>query len=100
MNAVGPGAIVAAAVWGMLLTAGGLLYPRRPRLAGLMLVLLGLWTIPLGTYNWAGGRTGTSVWAAGWLAVCWCAVGLAWIIRFSNAKARAEHIGYWTAKAE
>ena len=99
MNA-GPGVIVAAAVWAILLTAGGLLYPRRPRLAGLMLVLLGLWTIPLGTFNWGGGRTGTSVWGADWLAACWFVIGFAWIIRFSNAKIRADHIGYWTAKAE
>jgi hypothetical protein len=98
VTGAGPGVIIAAAVWGLLLTAGGLLYPRRPRLAGLMLMLLGLWTIPLGRYNWGGGRTGTSVWSAAWLAICWCAIGLAWIIRFSNAKRRADHIGYWTEK--
>ena len=96
----GPGVVLTAAVWAILLTAGGLLYPRRPRLAGLMLVLLGLWTLGLGTFNWGGGRTGTSVWGAYWLAACWCVIGLAWIIRFSSAKARAEHIGYWTEKAD
>ena len=88
----------AVAVWTTLLTAGGLCYPRRPRLAGLMFMLLGLWTIPMGRFNWVGGRTGTSVWSALWLAGFWFVLGASWVFRFSNAKTRAEHIGYWTAK--
>jgi hypothetical protein len=90
--------MLAALVWITLLTSGLLCYPRRPRTAGLLFVLLAVWTWLLRFLSWGDGRTSTGTWGASWVAAIWLAMGLFWLVKFSNATARAEHVGYWTAK--
>ena len=91
--------MIAAAVWIVLLTASLLVYPRRPRTAGTLLVLLACWTLSIRFMTWGNGRASSGLWGATWVAIVWLVVGLFWIVKFSNASRRAEHIGYWTEKA-
>jgi hypothetical protein len=88
-----------AMVWIGLLTAGFLCYPRRPRTAGTLMILVGAWTFLLKYMNWGNGRVTTGVWTAFWVAAFWFIVGLLWIVKFRDRDVRAAHVGYWTAKS-
>jgi hypothetical protein len=88
-----------AVVWTALLTAALLTYPRRPRTAGALLIGLGLWTFLLRYMHWGSGRVASGVWTASWVAALWLAIGVSWIVKFSNRDTRAAHVGYWTAKS-
>jgi hypothetical protein len=79
--------MLAMFVWVALLTAALLVYPRRPRVAGTLVALMGGWTFLLRYLQWNNDRVTTGFWTA------W------WIVRFSNAERRASHIAYWTAKS-
>ncbi len=91
--------MLAAFVWIALLTAALLVYPRRPRTAGVLVALMGVWTFFLRHMRWDATRVTTGFWTAPWMAAFWLAWGLVWIVRFSNARRRAAHIDYWTAKS-
>ena len=91
--------MLAAFVWIALLTAALLVYPRRPRTAGALVASMGIWTFLLRYLHWDNGRVTTGFWTASWMAAFWLVIGVSWIVRFSNAKRRAAHIGYWTAKS-
>jgi hypothetical protein len=88
-----------AIVWIVLLTAAFLCYPRRPRSAGTLMILVGAWTLLLKYMNWGNGRVTTGVWTAAWVAVFWLAVGLFWTVKFRDPDVRAAHVDYWTAKS-
>jgi hypothetical protein len=87
-------------VWVALLTSALLAYPRRPLAAGVLIALMGIWTFVLRYLPWNIQRLTTGYWTAWWMAAFWLAWGLVWIVRFSNARRRAAHIAYWTAKAD
>jgi hypothetical protein len=91
--------MLAAFVWIALLTAALLVYPRRPRTAGALIALMGVWTFLLRYVHWGNGRVTTGFWTASWMAAFWLVIGVSWIVRFSNAERRTAHIGYWTAKS-
>jgi hypothetical protein len=83
----------AGLLWFALLAAGGLSYPRRPRLAGTFFIILGVLSA-LSAFR-AGAGSG----AVTFVAFTWGSLGLSWLIRFRNPDARAKHVEYWTAKA-
>jgi hypothetical protein len=80
-------------LWFALLTAAGLCYPRRPRVAGMLFVILGALSIVLTFPQRAGYQWGV---VAG---VFWIALGAWQLVKFHNPNVRAKHIEYWTAKA-
>ncbi len=91
--------MLAMFVWVALLTAALLVYPRRPRVAGTLVALMGGWTFLLRYLQWTNDRVTTGFWTAWWMAAFWLVWGFVWIVRFSNAERRASHIAYWTAKS-
>jgi hypothetical protein len=90
--------MLAAFVWIALLTAALLVYPRRPRVAGTLVALMGAWTFLLRYLPWTNQRVTAGFWTTWWMAAFWLAWGLVWIVRFSSPARRASHIAYWTAK--
>jgi hypothetical protein len=88
----------AAVVWTILLTAACLVYPRRPRSAAVLTILLGAWTIVARVMHWNQVRSPIGFWTGIALGGFWCALGLAGLVKFRTPAARANHIGYWTAK--
>ena len=91
--------MLAAFVWIALLTAALLVYPRRPRTAGALVALMGVWTFLLRYLQWNNERITTGFWTARWMGAFWLVWGTIWIVRFSNAERRALHVAYWTAKS-
>ena len=71
--------MLAFSVWMVLLTAALLVYPRRPRTAGMLIASMGVWT------SW-------------YMTAFWLAWGLIWIVRYNDADRRAAHLAYWTEK--
>ena len=90
--------MLAFLVWMVLLTAALLVYPRRPRTAGVLIALMGAWTYLLRYLPWNNQRVNTGYWTAWWMAAFWLAWGLIWIVRYSNNERRAAHLAYWTEK--
>jgi hypothetical protein len=74
-----------------LLTAGLLCYPRRPRIAGALLVVLGTLSFLLAFQNEA--RLGA---LSGLICV---GLGASYLIKYRKPDVRAKHVEYWTAKA-
>jgi hypothetical protein len=91
--------MLAMFVWMALLTSALLVYPRRPRAAGALIALMGVWTFLLRYLRWNNERVTTGFWTASWMAAFWLVWGLIWIVRFSNARRRAAHVAYWTARS-
>ena len=91
--------MLAAFVWIALLTAALLVYPRRPRTAGVLIAAMGVWTFLLRYLHWTSDRVTAGFWTAWWMAAFWLVWGLVWIVRFSSAESRAAHVDYWTAKS-
>ena len=89
-----------ASVWIALLTTALLVYPRRPRTAGLLIFLMGVWTFALRYLPWTTQRVTAGYWSSWWMAAFWLAWGLIWMVRFSSTTKRDAHIAYWTAKPE
>ncbi len=90
--------MAAAIVWTVLLTAACLVYPRRPRTAAILTVLLGVWTIVVRLLHWNQPRSQIGFWAGIALGGFWCALGVAGLVKFRTPASRDSHIGYWTAK--
>ena len=80
-------------LWFGLLAAGGLCYPRRPRVAGALFVILGALSAALTL------RSGASIVAATFIGLTWGLLGLSWLVRYRDRHVRAKHVEYWTAKA-
>jgi hypothetical protein len=80
-------------LWFALLTAAGLVYPRRPRTAGILFMMLGALSIVLGQPQRSGYQWGVIA------GVFWIALGAWQLIKYRNPNVRAKHIEYWTAKA-
>ena len=89
--------MLAAIVWTILLTAACLVYPRRPRTAATLTVLLGVWTIVARVMGWNQPRSPIGFWPAIALGAFWCGLGLVGLVKFRTEQARREHVGYWTA---
>ena len=62
-------------VWMVLLTAALLVYPRRPRTAGVLIGSMGVWTYLLPYLPWNNQRVNTGYWTAWWMAAFWLRVG-------------------------
>jgi hypothetical protein len=90
--------MAAAIVWTVLLTAACLVYPRRPRTAAVLTVLLGVWTVAARLLQWNQLRSPIGFWPAMALGAFWVGLGLAGLVKFRHASARTAHVGYWTAK--
>jgi hypothetical protein len=90
--------LAAAIAWTVLLTAACLVYPRRPRTAAGLTVLLGMWTVVARLLQWHQPRSPIGFWPAMALGAFWCALGVAGLVKFKTPTSRAQHIEYWTAK--
>ena len=90
--------MLAFLVWMVLLTSALLVYPRRPRTAGSLIALMGVWTYLLRYLPWNNQRVTTGYWTAWYMAAFWLAWGLIWIVRYSNSSRRSAHVAYWTEK--
>ena len=62
--------MLAMFVWVALLTAALLAYPRRPRVAGALIALMGGWTFLLRYLQWNNERVTTGFWTAWWWGHC------------------------------
>ena len=92
--------MIAFVVWIALLTGALLVYPRRPRTAGVLIALMGVWTFALRYLPWTNQRVTAGYWTSWWMASIWIGWGLIWIVRFSFRRTRTAHIDYWTAKGD
>ena len=90
--------MLAFSVWMVLLAAALLVYPRRPRTAGVLIALMGGWTYLLRYLPWNNQRVNTGYWTAWYMVAFWLGWGLIWIVRYSDADRRAAHLAYWTEK--
>ena len=90
--------MLAFSVWMVLLTAALLVYPRRPRTAGVLIASMGIWTYLLRYLPWNNQRVNTGYWTGWYMTAFWLAWGLIWIVRYSDADRRAAHLAYWTEK--
>jgi hypothetical protein len=79
-------------VWLATMGAGGLCYPRWPRAAGVLFLMLGAFMF----FVWAAGVIGD---APPVNAAAPAALGLATLLRFRNPAIRAAHVAEWTGKA-
>jgi asparagine N-glycosylation enzyme membrane subunit Stt3 len=84
------------AIWLGLLAAAGLSFPRRPRLAGLLFIVLGVWSIVL-RFASVGSARPVSIGIALGAGVVWFAVGIRQLLKFRDPDARAAHVKHWTA---
>jgi hypothetical protein len=80
-------------LWFGLLTAGMLAYPRRPRIAGVLWIALGVLTAAFNLQRSPGNPRGL---VGGAFMI---AMGLWHLLRYRRADVRAKHVEYWTAKA-
>jgi hypothetical protein len=83
-------------IWLGLLAAAGLCFPRRPRLAGLLFVVLGVWSIVLRFVSLSSAGP-ASIGVALGAGVVWFAVGLRQLLKYRDPDARAAHVRQWTA---
>jgi hypothetical protein len=77
----------------VLLATGGLCYPRRPRTAGLLFIILGILSAFLAF------QSGAATASAAFIGMTWASLGLGWIVKYRNPDVRVKHVEYWTAKA-
>ena len=82
-------------IWLGLLAAAGLCFPRRPRLTGLLLIVLGVWSVVL--RFWApGSARPVSIAIALGAGVVWFALGIRHLVKFHDPNVRAGHVKSWT----
>ena len=80
-------------LWLVLLTAASLCYPRRPRTAGALFIVLGFLSIVLiFTHNPGNGLVAVP-------GAFWIGLGAWYLVKYRNPDVRAKHVEYWTAKA-
>ncbi len=75
-------------VWVAHLMAAGLLYPRRPRTAAALFIMLGFPMV-----FW-GGSPLVLLSSAFWIGL-----GVLYLVKYRKPDARAKHVEYWTARA-
>jgi hypothetical protein len=80
-------------LWFALLTAGMLSYPRRPRTAGVLWIMLGVLSLTMSFQ-----RNATS-WFGPIPGVFMIGMGIWYLAKFRDPDVRAKHVEYWTAKA-
>jgi hypothetical protein len=77
--------------WLAVMGAGGLCYPRRPRAAGVLFVLAGVFMFVV----WAAGAIGNNPPITAATSV---ALGFGQLWRFRDPTARAAHVAEWTRR--
>ncbi len=78
-------------LWFALLTTALLAYPRKPRMSGILWVMLGILSISQSYSH--GGRFGG-------LSGTFCVgMGVWYLVKYRDPDVRAKHVEYWTAKA-
>ena len=80
-------------LWFALLTAAMLCYPRRPRTAGVLWVVLGMLSLFLRYLHNPGNLLGS---VSGAFFVI---LGVTYLFKYRRPDVRAKHVEYWTAKA-
>jgi hypothetical protein len=85
--------VLLGVLWFVLLTAAGLLYPRRPRISGLTFIALGILSIVV-VMQQGNGLTHYSL--TGFSCI---ALGIWYLVKFRDPNVRDEHVRSWTAKA-
>ena len=78
-------------LWFALLAAAGLCYPRRPRLSGVLWILLGALSMTLSV-----ARDARLARVSGLYLI---ALGIWYLVKYRKPDVRAKHVEYWTAKA-
>jgi hypothetical protein len=81
------------ALWIALLAAAGWSYPRRPLLAGVLFLALGVLSVVLGFIASNGNGLGALA------GVVWIAIGGWYLVKYRDPDARKKHVDYWSAKA-
>jgi hypothetical protein len=80
-------------LWFALLAAAGLSYPRRPRIAGALWIMLGVLSLTMNLQRNADS------WLAPTPGLFMIGIGTWYLINYRNPHVRAKHVEYWTAKA-
>lgn len=80
-------------LWFAWLTAAMLCYPRRPRTAGMLWIMLGVLSLTLNL------QRNASIWLGLLPGVFMIGMGTWYLIKYRNRDVRAKHVEYWTAKA-
>ena len=80
-------------LWFALLTAAGLCYPRRPRTAGMLWIMLGVLSLTLNL------QRNPDSWLAPTPGLFMIGMGTWYLIKYRHPDVRAKHVEYWTAKA-
>ena len=80
-------------LWFALLAAAGLCYPRRPRMAGILWITLGVLSLTLNLQRNPDSSLGTTP------GLFMVGMGAWYLIKYRNPDVRAKHVEYWTAKA-
>jgi hypothetical protein len=80
-------------LWFALLAAAMLCYPRRPRTAGTLWIMLGVLSVAMRFARVAGGSFGP---ISGLFMI---GMGTWYLIKYRSPNVRAKHGEYWTAKA-
>jgi hypothetical protein len=83
--------MVAGLLWFALLTAAMLCYPRRPRTAGVLWMMLGTLSLVQSYTRSAQLGAVSGVFCIG--------LGIWYLVKYRDADVRAKHVEYWTAKA-
>ena len=79
--------------WFALLAAAMLCYPRRPRTAGALWIMLGVLSLSINLQRKADS------WLALIPALFMIGMGTWYLVKYRHPDVRARHIDYWTAKA-
>jgi hypothetical protein len=79
-------------LWFGLLAAAMLCYPRRPRTAGMLWIMLGVLSLALNPQR-------NSMWFGLLPGVFMIGMGSWYLVKYRNRDVREKHVEYWTAKA-
>jgi hypothetical protein len=79
-------------LWFALLAAAMLFYPRRPRMSGILWIMLGALSFALNVQR-------NAMWFGLLPGIFMISMGIWYLIKHRSADVRAKHVEYWTAKA-
>jgi hypothetical protein len=80
-------------LWFALLAAAMLCYPRRPRVAGMLWIMLGGLSLTMNVLR------NPSSWSGPIAGLFMIGMGIRYLIKYRDRDVRAKHVEYWTAKA-